>query len=92
MVRSFLDLSSAHLPHELFCGICDGSVPVTNLLSGPHGIMFHVPADREERPETPPVLSNLYAVARRLRADYLHFDGDAPIAADLPDFLETWDA
>jgi hypothetical protein len=54
--------------------------------------MFHVPADREERPETPPVLSNLYAVARRLRADYLHFDGDAPIAADLPDFLETWDA
>lgn len=91
MVRKFLDLSTAHLPHDVFSAICDGTVLVTNLLSGPHGIMFHVPDERDERPETPPALAHLYAVARRLRADYLHFDGDAPIADDLPDFLETWD-
>jgi hypothetical protein len=89
-VRSFLDLSTAHLREQL--GSCG--------LSGQHGVVAHqltygrlmgVPPDPQahsaDHPDLPPEVLGIQRYASALGCDFVLFGADADQIGDLP----TWD-
>ncbi len=89
-VRSFLDLSTAHLPEHLGSHGLSGHDGVT--ASEPtYGWLMWVPPDpqthADDHPDLPPEVLAIQRYARGLDCDYVRFDADADRVDDLP----TWD-
>lgn len=94
LIRSFLDLSTAHLQpgdrqlldHSADPACRDGLAVMT----GTYGWLVHAAEDRNCE-ELSDALWAIFEKARSLGCDYVMLDADAPIDPDLPVFEATHD-
>ena len=90
MIRSFLDVSTAHLTPDTMHRIDSGALGTAWQHPDGAGCFLHVPSDLDaaELPE------DLRAVLRRAAADevaYVCLDRDAGLIEGLPDHSELWE-
>lgn len=93
VIRSFLDLSTAHLPPRFF----EDGATLTGRHPTEHGMLLWVPESADEIrkvgasddcDDAAPEVVAVRLYARALGCDYILFDGDGPVADELPTF--TW--
>ena len=89
-IRTFLDLSTAHLPEQM-CDRLD-AIPGVVAHQTVYGWLMQVPdqpgdPDEHDGAEVPDVLLTIQAFARTAGCAYVLFDADA----DRIDALPTWD-
>jgi len=89
-VRTFLDISTAHVKPSTMALINMGAMSM-NTLIGDHGAMLHVPSDNTLVPNYPEDLLTVLDHARKLNCDYVLLDGDADLVETLPDYADEWD-
>ena len=86
-IRKMLDLSTFHLPEEVFKNLSGYSGVVCYPIT--YGLLVWVPDDPIESfevmpdEEIPPEVFHVMVYARSLGCDYVLFDRDAPIEAGL---------
>ncbi len=90
-IRTFLDLSTAHLPED----VCDtlSAQPGVVAYAITYGWLMWVPDDPDDSSASgdepvPELVLNIQRFARSLCCDYVLFDADADQVADLPTW--TW--
>ena len=90
VIRTFLDLSTAHLPEHLGSHGLSGEDGVT-AYHLPYGWLMWVPPDPDahaaDHPDLPPEVLAVQRYARRCGCDFVLFDADADQVGDLP----SWD-
>lgn len=84
-VRSFLDLSTSHLPDNAYLATHGDNLVFH---SYEHGWLLWVPDEGDiDRADVPEVILTIQRHARQHGCDYVLFDADAPV----DDILPTWD-
>lgn len=91
MIRRFLDLSTQHLPPDLGQNGLNAA-PGVVAYELTHGWLMWVPDDPDESAQAtdepvPPLVLAIQRYARKRYCDYVLFDSDGDLNADLP----TWD-
>lgn len=93
VIRSLMQISTAHLPEKHGSELSDESLDKNAFLSASaleYGVLLWVPSDPEKYYEgqgIAPEIMTIMVYARSNGAEYVHFDRDHEIAPDLP----TWD-
>lgn len=93
VIRSVLELSTAHLPEEYGSELSNESLDKQMYLSADAlecGFLLWLPSDPEdyyEGEDIPPEIVRVMTYARSHGAQYVRFDRDAEIVPDLP----TWE-
>jgi len=88
-IRTFLDISSAHVTES----VMDSISTLDDVIADPtpFGAWVWVPGDsdiriREEEDRTPQCVIDIWRYARSLGCDYVHLDRDAEIHEQLPTY------
>lgn len=84
-LRSFLDISTAHVTRETARRYDDGEGPHM-VASGEYGWLLHVPEPDGEADGLPGDIAAVFACARRNGCDMVLFDRDATVIDELPSY------